>query len=746
MIPDISYKKYYIFVIMIKFRVKIPCFRLQLLTLVLFPFAASSQPASEMKKIFARAESHCLYEEYDLANQLYILLETPDNLNIKYKIGLCYLNIPDEKDKAIPYLEAAVKDAAYDAKTSKLKEKRAPLDAWFLLAIAYMINNNLDKALDTFQYFRKLARDTEMKGGMQNLGYIDQEILACRNAMEYQNNPVAMTIKTLGSDFNQGSISDNPAVSYDGNTIAFTERRGIVNVILFSKKDGDKWLPPVDITDRINAGEDCSTCSLNKDGNELFLYKIDNYDGNIYSSEYVNGEWTPVKKLNRNINTKYFESHASVSSDGERLYFTSNRDGGNGGLDIYMSEKDATGDWGPAINLGTTINTKYNEDTPFVTLNDSMLYFSSEGHSSMGGYDNFKSQKQGSFWKTPQNLGSPINTTDDDRFFKPANNGKNGYYAMTTEYKKKEIFYLNIGSTGLNKIFEIRGEYGLRDTTVFFDEKYSIHLLSKDSGDTIDVGYPNKITGRYNFIVGPGNYELIYTGVGYLSQTIDTIILQDDPDKIIDLNVVLDKDPDYKELASGYDRINLDDIPVVASVDSSIFITNMKVNDLTDNNVEDSDVLYYTVQVMALYNPVDISYFKYVDNIKVLYNETDLFYRYTTGQFKDIAEAYAHRNELFTKGYPEDIFVKKVSRIPGDKPVINWTYFTIQLKASGNHLDMDTEFRGYEEVRETKEVDGLYHYLYGRYESFPEAMTALKKIIKEDYKDAIVREIKVLVK
>ena len=146
------------------------------------------------------------------------------------------------------------------------------------------------------------------------------------------------------------------------------------------------------------------------DGTILYLYKTDNFDGNIYSAEYVNGNWTPIKKLNKNINTKFYESHAAISSDGKKLYFTSNRDGGYGGLDIYVSEKDASGDWGPAINLGNTINTPYNEDTPFITLNDSLLYFSSEGHNGMGGYDIFRSDKSEAGWNAPENLGFPVNS------------------------------------------------------------------------------------------------------------------------------------------------------------------------------------------------------------------------------------------------------------------------------------------------------------------------------------------------
>jgi hypothetical protein len=645
------------------FRVKIIRITLYLLALGLIPSYISAQSASEMKKIFAQAESYYLYEEYELANPLYLILETPDNFNIKYKIGICYLNIPGEKEKSIPYLEDAVKNSSYDAKPELFKETRAPLDAYFFLGKAYLINNELDKALNTLQTFKKLARETATKGGMKNLEYIDQEIQACKNAIVFKENPVVFSKKLLGSDFNQGSIDDNPAVSFDGNTIVYTEHRGIVNALFFSRKVRGTWQQPIEITAELKCDEDCSSCSLNSDGTQLFLYKTDNYDGSIYSSDYVNGAWTPIKKLNKNINTKYYESHASISADGKKLYFTSNRTGGQGNLDIYISEKDATGDWGPAVNLGATINTPYNEDTPFITSNDSLLYFSSEGHNSMGGYDIFRSQFIDAVWKAPTNLGFPINTTDDDKFYQPVNNGLNAYYSMTTDYKKKEIFYLGIGAGNVNQLFEISGKYSLSDTTITFDDNYSIHLIDRTSGDTLDVGFPNKYTGRYSFAVVPGALRLIYTGKGYLPQIVDTAIMMDNPSQTININVTLKRDTSVKlEAPVVYDKIDLTKIPEVASIDSSILIRNMNVSDVTDKNIKDSDVLYYTVQVMALHNPIDISYFKYITDMKVMYNDTDKFYRYTTGRFQNRDEAYSLRLELIKKGYPEEIFIKKVSK------------------------------------------------------------------------------------
>jgi tetratricopeptide (TPR) repeat protein len=737
------FSKIVIFVMMIIVRGKIFSFSLQLIFLAVFSYHVTAQSNTEMRKIFAEAESCNLFEEYELANPLYLLLDKPDNFNIQYKIGTCYLNIPGEKDKAIPYLESAVKHSSYEAKINKFREKRAPLDAYFFLGKAYMINNDLEKALNTFQTFKKLALETETKGGMKNLTYIDQQIEACNIAVANQESPFRISRKMLGKDFRQGSINENPAVSFDGNTIVYTERRGILNALMFSKKIRGKWQPPVEINSQLKSGDDCSSCSLNFDGTLLFLYKTDNFDGNIYSSEYLNNSWTPIRKLNKNINTKYYESHASISHDGKRLYFTSNREGGKGGLDIYMSEKNAAGDWGIPVNLGNKINTIYNEDTPFITLNDSLLYFSSEGHTGMGGYDIFRSRGFGSVWEAPENMGFPINSTDDDRFFQPFNNDQNGYYSITTEYKRKDIFYLTLTNTRLNMIYELSGNYSLKDTIVTFDESNAIYLLDRFSGDTLDTGYPDMFTGKYNFIVAPGKFRLVYTGPkGYYPQIIDTSIVMNSPARVISLkDIVLDKKPSVI-----YEKLDLSDIPVVAAIDSNILIKNLRVFDVTENDIQDTTILYYTVQVMALYNPVDISYFKYVTDIKVFYSETDLFYRYTTGIFANKADAYAHRDDLISKGYPDDLFVKKVTRMTAEKAVPSQKYYTIQLTATSARVDMNITFAGLKGVTESQEIDSKYHYLYGRYTSSVEAKTAMQRKQIKEFKDAFVREIVVLIK
>jgi hypothetical protein len=618
-----------------------------------------AQSAEEQKNIFARAESYFIYEEYELANNNYLLLDAPGNLNLKYKIGTCYLNIPGEKEKSVSFLEAAVKGVSNDAKTESFKESRAPLDAYFSLAKAYMINNEFEKAILTLQTFSRLVRQARTEGSMKNFEYVDQLIQACKNAIAFRQVPVVFSLDTLGSDLNQGSINENPAVSFDGNTMVYTERRGIVNTLFFSKKVNGKWQPPVEITSRINAGTDCSSCSLNSDGTELFLYKTDNYDGAIYSSSYVNGSWTPIRKLNKNINTKFYESHASVSADGKKLYFTSNREGGSGNLDIYVSKKDATGNWGPAVNLGPAINTPFNEDTPFITSNDSVLYFCSEGHNSMGGYDNFRSIRSGSTWKTPSNLGYSINSADDDKFFQPANNGKNAYYSITTDYKKKDIFCLHMGVGKISRDFKIAGRFVASDTILLNEKNYHIKIMNKVTGDTLYKGHPDKEGGSYSMNVAPGLFRIFYSADGYFPVTVDTMIVQDSPTRVVNIDVML-----YPDTITGktIEKIDLSKIPTVASVDTSILIKNLNVADVSDKRISDSEVLYYTVQVIALYKPVDVTYFKTISDMKVMYNDKDKFYRYTTGRFSTKEEAYSYRLKLLKKGYPDEIFVKKISR------------------------------------------------------------------------------------
>ncbi|MDX9928714.1 MAG: hypothetical protein RBS37_02565 [Bacteroidales bacterium] len=627
----------------------------------------SGQSAEEQRLIFVQAESHYLYGEYELANPLYLILDDlmPDNASIKFKIGDCYLNIPDERSKAVSYLEEASRNADAESRPEQMRETKAPLEAWFSLASAYRMNNELDKAINTYQAYLRLITDAGLDA---NTEFVKQQITACQNAIRLMQEPVDIRSENLGSVVNQGAVNFNPAISYDGNSMVFSENRGLENAIFYTIRERGVWQTPIEITEQLGDALDCHATALNTEGTELYLYKSDNFDGNIYVSTLVNDRWTKIRKLNRNINTKYYESHASISHDGQRLYFTSNRPGGQGELDIYMSVRGSGDNWGKPVNLGATINTPFNENTPFITDDDLMLFFSSEGHTNMGGYDIFRSTSLGQAWKSPENLGYPVNSTDDDLFFQPHNNGNSGFYSLYTGYKNREIIRVDFGTAAGTELYEITGKCSLSsDSIEISDMEKSVSLLNLVRGDTIGTMNPDTISSAYSFEVKTGIYRLIFMGKGHLTETRDTIITALNPDREIRIDVILNPDPDWvpdkpAEPDTVYEKIDMSAIPSVAAIDSSILVTHMLVRDVGDMAIEDDKVLYYTVQVMALHNPVDVSYFRHISDMVVIYNDTDKFYRYTTGKFATREEAYAYRLQLITKGYPDEIFVKKVFR------------------------------------------------------------------------------------
>ena len=623
---------------------------------------AFTQSKSLLKKFFVQAESHYLFREYELANPLYLSLYDlqQGNANIQYKIGNCYLHIPFEQTKAISYLELAVVNTNYDANEKSFKETQAPLDAYFSLGNAYRVNNELDKAIATYKKFKDLltARDEVV-----NADFIDQQILACQNAKKLIETPVRLKKENLGEEINIVSLNLYPAVSGDESTLVYTCKFGEEDVIYFSRKEGGEWTIPIDITYQIGSDRDCSSTSLNYDGTELYVYKIDDFVGNIYVSYFENGEWSKIQKLNRNINTKYYESHASISKDGKTLYFTSNREGGIGGLDIYKSERSENGDWGPAVNLGSGINTPFNENTPFITSNDSVLYFSSEGHFNMGGYDIFKAKNRNNGWGKPENIGYPINSTDDNLFFQPVKNGAYAYYSMLEGYKSMGIYRLSLFGKDIKRSFEIKGIVSLKDTTLLFNENFRVSLMMDTSlVDTIDVSFPNTETGLYGFVANSGDYQLIFEGLGYNKHLEFVSLPVDFPLTEIVINIELVPDPSFKrEVIPPKPILDFSSIPTVESIDSSILILDAVVRDVDYVAVEDDEILFFTVQLMALKRPVDVTYFKEFYDVKVVYNDADQFYRYTTGQFDTLEEARAERLRIINLGYL-DVFTKTVYR------------------------------------------------------------------------------------
>ena len=401
--------------------------------LAVFSFTSKGQNPNPkiLQDVFLEAEYFFLIEEYKDALTLYLSLLDEDqyNANLEYRIGTCYLNIKGQKDLSIEHLEKAVQNLSAKYKYGTIQQKAAPYDALLELARAYLVNYQFNNAKNTYERYI----NTLLPSDSENLAYVRQQIQACDNAKVMMDNPVKFGEENVGELFNDDKDNFYPLISKDGNTVAYMTSLKFYDAVMVSHKRNGKWETPKNITPELRIDNDIFISCLNTNGSILLFSLDDNYDSNIYMSKYSDGKWSMATKLNKNINTKYWESHGYLSEDGNTLIFSSNRPGGYGGLDLYISRK-LNGEWGPAVNLGPEINTPFNEDRAFLIGNEKILFFCSQGHKSMGGYDIFRSEcKDDGVWGTPENIGYPINTPDDDTFFMPINDGEAGYYSSAKE-------------------------------------------------------------------------------------------------------------------------------------------------------------------------------------------------------------------------------------------------------------------------------------------------------------------------
>jgi tetratricopeptide (TPR) repeat protein len=449
-----------------------------------------------LKEYFDDARFFYDMEDYKEAvfNYLKIYEKMPDNANINYWIGMCYLNIPGEEPRAIPYLEKAVKRTTTDYDKNSLTETKAPLYAYFYLGNAYLSNNQPDKALEMYKKFRNHPYFAEH----YNARMVDDAIEACERARIIFANPIIANFENLGSIINTSSNDYKPVVSSDENTIIYMTSLKFYEAIMMSTKKDGQWTTPVNISAQVGSDGDCEPACLSSDGKELYLIKKAKGNADIYVSTFDSNHWTLMKPLGKNINSSRNETSACLSRDGNTLYFSSDRRGGYGGLDIYKSEKNKNNEWGTPSNLGRMINTEKNETNPYICDDNKTLIFASEGHLNMGGYDIFVSQWANKKWGMPVNMGYPINTTANDLYYFPIGKGEVGYMYLNRDGGK--------GQFDIYRVSNIVMKYLSDETAQYQDSLKKVVVRDKISNEI--VGYifsiPNDSTNSQK--INSSNY------------------------------------------------------------------------------------------------------------------------------------------------------------------------------------------------------------------------------------------------
>ncbi len=546
---------------------------------VLFTTYIQAQDSFSSK--FADANLSMEDKNYEQALPIWkeLLQTDPENGNLNYKVGLCHFYLPNQRNLSFPYFEKAAINYTKTYDIFSPQEKRAPVEVLYYLAETNILNNKIDDAVVYFEEFMKAVPKKHILYGEAELG-----IEKCATAREMIANPVNIKVESLGDKINSKYHEHSPVLSLDETVIYFTSRRlrtdssNFNNVdettgkyyedIYVSYKDENGvWQDPGLLPFSRRDGHDASV-GLNGDGTTLYIYR-DEVNGSLYESKLVEDAWTIPTFMKSNINTKYFESHLSVSNDNTRLYFASDRKGGYGGLDIYVCKRLPNGEWSLAQNLGPVINTKYDDNAPYIHPDNKTLYFTSRGHKNMGGYDIFHAewQEDGS-WTAPKNMGYPINTTGDELSFYTSPDGKRAYYSSAKEggFGEGDIYVMSMVDAEETGLTLVKGKIVIPEG-MEFPKNLRVVMTDNETGNFVAESRPTKRNGSYVFIIPPGkNYKLTYEldGVEFYSEStfvpfgseykeiqkeisLDPVkIGTDNANKLIVKNVLQDKSPKWQ--------------------------------------------------------------------------------------------------------------------------------------------------------------------------------------------------------
>jgi hypothetical protein len=445
---------------------------LQLSILAALPFCVQAQNGGtsynwKFEEASKLMEEKLFIQAAEIWNEL--VDADPENANLNYKLGYALFNTPTSRSNALPFLERASQHRSggqYGSfNTSGYnpfdpRERNAPAEVDFYLGRAYHLNNQFDKADRSYDQF---TGSVEQKHVLYPLAIRGKEQTA--NARALRASPLPYQVSNVGGVINDESPDFAPVLSVDGNALFFTSRRlrpdssnkNVIDIvtgmyfenIYVSYKDREgTWQAPELININPDVGH-MASINVSADGQTLFIYRSDEGDGNIYESRLVGELWSDPVLMGSDINTKAWETHGALTADGNTFYFVSDRKGGHGGRDIYRVVRLPNGQWSKAQNLGPTINTQWDEDGVFIHPNGRTMYFSSVGHNSMGGFDIFHTELQeDGTWSQPQNLGYPLNTTDDDVFFITTADGRRGYFSSDKMggYGEKDIYFVDLPS------------------------------------------------------------------------------------------------------------------------------------------------------------------------------------------------------------------------------------------------------------------------------------------------------------
>ncbi|MBL4594777.1 MAG: PD40 domain-containing protein, partial [Flavobacteriales bacterium] len=562
--------------------------------LLLHGICYSQKPTKEEKKIYKKAKKYLANEKFKKAQINYLKLIEINSTDETYNFegGLSFYFTDFERAKCIPLFEATIENS---------KEDTIP-EIYYYLARAYHFNGEYEKATEAFNKFKPFIK-TNSKSGQELMKQSDYYIKISDNGNKYladKNENIVIT--NLGKNINSSYGEYAPVLKESEDVLLFTSRRKSANSkktdkdllpyenVYVAKKSNNEWQLLTDkeevekyIPKNLNTKKHDAGIIYSSDGKTLYTYKNDA----IWKSLLENGKWSKLVELDKNINSSQYNiPSVSLSEDGNTIFFVSYRKDGIGGKDIYKSIKNSEGNWSKAENLGENINTKFDEDSPFISKDGNTLYFSSKGHEGIGGYDIFKSQLIDGSWSAPENMGIPVNSSVDDIYLIIDSEEKNGFFASARD-----------GGSGGMDIYQVCMYCPSKTTN-------SINgLLVNDSGSPIDGSIVMKeistdnIIGTYQAKDGKfsittesvGKHEILVEAVDFEKQVlyIELPNKSSESDIKIKLNQFQKEGETYQVINVSSNKLGLNQSDTI-KVETIIAANNTDNTDNTDNS-NDSD-------------------------------------------------------------------------------------------------------------------------------------------------------------
>lgn len=483
---------------------------------------------SQNKKSVAEAEKRFSIRAYEEALPLFLeSIQAGDkDPMVHYKAAVCYQKSIDinQQLRAIPLLEFSVQNGTL------------PANVYADLGELYLKDENLQAAITAFTTYKEKTKSDKAAQAKAN-----QMLATCNTAVALMSVPRNIKVNNFGSIINTPYTEYNPVVSADETVMAFTAFRPntgktrsgdkFIEEILISNNQSGTWSVPkvVPVASEYNVG----TAGISADGQKMLIFMGGVSDpGNLFEINRSGESWSNPSLITPTINnSRFLESTASITPDGKTIYFASDRSGGQGGLDIYRTTLQGNGQWSNPVNLGPEINTKANEDAPFIHPDQKTLFFTSDGRNSMGGRDIFVSKLVKDKWSTPENMGYPVNTTANDNYFTLIADGTRAYFSSDRKggLGGQDIYYLNMPEESANiPLTMIKGK--ILDAETGKPMPTKIYLIDNQTNKKLDFVYnPDPVTGHYLVILPPAkNYDMVIESEGFLPYTLNINIPNQD--------------------------------------------------------------------------------------------------------------------------------------------------------------------------------------------------------------------------